>query len=115
MGKGGCVCAWVPACAGMTEEGAGMAGWRVGDVVWVVAGGIGGGAGCGGCSVPLTPHLASPLKGGRDELGKGGACPAFGLRLGGGCGVVVLSERDFARVPACAGMTDRRGFLPAQE
>ena len=29
--------------------------------------GMGGGAG----SVPPTPHLASPLKGGRDELGKG--------------------------------------------
>ena len=36
-----------------------------------------------------TPHLASPLEGGRDELGKG---------EGGGCGWVV---------PACAGMTVR--------
>ena len=48
-GVGG-VGAWVPACAGMTEGGRRTAG--------------------GGGSGPLTPHLASPLKGGRDELGK---------------------------------------------
>ena len=39
-----------------------------------------------------TPHLTSPLKGGRDELGKGGEG-----RWGG--------ERGSAPVPACAGMT----------
>ena len=44
----------------------------------------------GACSLPRTPHLASPLKGGRDELGKGGA----------GC--------RRAQVPACAGMTEGR-------
>ena len=33
-------------------------------------------------SVPPTPHLTSPLKGGRDELGKGG-CVARGLRVDG--------------------------------
>ena len=41
----------------------------------------------GAGSLLLTPHLTSPLEGGRDELGKGGWC---------GCWV-----------PACAGMTGR--------
>ena len=44
-------------------------------------------ASVGGCSWPRTPHLASPLKGGRDVIGEGGV---------GGCAV-----------PACAGMTGR--------
>ena len=54
-------CVLVPACAGMTEgrgdEGEGLA-WAIGA--------------CrtdGGGSRPLTPHLTSPLEGGRDELG----------------------------------------------
>ena len=60
-------------------------------------------------SLPPTPHLTSPLEGGRDEffleewfgaLGWLGSC----LRRndGGGAGMVGV-----ARVPACAGMTDR--------
>ena len=80
--------AWVPACAGMTERGAGMArgsGWRggcgVGDGVrrgrlgrgaggWGAAWAVGvRGDGCAG-SWRLTPHLTSPLEEGRDELGK---------------------------------------------
>ena len=32
---------------------------------------IGAGATGGGGSAPLTPHLTSPLEGGRDELGEG--------------------------------------------
>ena len=36
----------------------------------------------GGCSVPLTPHLASPLKGGRDELGKRGGSASWVARRG---------------------------------
>ena len=35
-------------------------------------GAIGDGTIAGARSVPPTPHLTSPLKGGRDELGKGG-------------------------------------------
>ena len=38
-------------------------------------------------SQPPTPHLPSPLKGGRDELGKG------------------VATVEAAQVPACAGMT----------
>ena len=81
--------AWVPACAGMTEGGAGVAGEGM-------AKGDGGGGvedlerdtTAGSDSLPSTPHLTSPLEGGRDELGKGG----------GGAW--------------CVGA---RGFLPAQE
>ena len=37
---------------------------------WGWRGRLGRERAAGGCSVPLTPHLTSPLKGGRDELGK---------------------------------------------
>ena len=47
--------AQVPACAGMTEKGAGVRSGR-----WWTLG------------ASHTPHLTSPLKGGRDELGRRG-------------------------------------------
>ena len=49
----------------------------------------------GGRSVPPTPHLASPLKGGRDEFSWGSCLVRWGSGVGG------------VRVPACAGMTER--------
>ena len=36
----------------------------------------------GACSVPRTPHLASPLEGGRDEMGRGEVRGARGEVLG---------------------------------
>ena len=62
----------VPACAGMTVERA-----------------------AGGRSWPPTPHLTSPLKGGRDEFSWGSGLVRVGCVRWG------------ARVPACAGMTER--------
>ena len=55
-----------------------------GGVVWAVVWcewwrGTSGGAG----SLPPTPHLASPLKGGRDELGKGREGERVGVRIAG--------------------------------
>ena len=41
-----------------------------GMMEWGWRGRLGRERAAGGCSVPLTPHLTSPLKGGRDELGK---------------------------------------------
>ena len=68
----------VPACAGMTgEERRNDGGGGGDDGVGV---GVAGGGRCGRLgrgmtgvarSLLRTPHLASPLKGGRDELGKG--------------------------------------------
>ena len=90
-------CGWrlgwrVPAYAGMTERGgAGMTEgeWRGRSGWWRAAGGRAG---------PPTPHLTSPLEGGRDELGE--------ARIGegriGGCG-----RRLGWRVPTCAGMTEK--------
>ena len=62
MGKVGVRGGWVPACAGMTDPGRGDAaeGERRGRSG---RGAIGGGSG------RSTPHLTSPLEGGRDELG----------------------------------------------
>ena len=48
---------------------------------------------CGAGLRRSTPHLTSPLKGGRDELGK---------RVG----VDSVGYPRRARVPACAGMTE---------
>ena len=79
------------------ERGVGVGGaaWRMGSAGVADGGrGVGVGARTGGGvgSVRPTPHLASPLEGGRDELGKGsGGC------LGGRWEVVW--------VPAYAGMT----------
>ncbi len=54
------------------------------DALWR---GGGGGLAGGGGSRPRTPHLTSPLEGGRDELGKGGMREAGGwwdeLGMGG--------------------------------
>ena len=83
----------VPACAGMTERGgAGMRGGGAG----MRGDGVGDRGGydeheevgmTGGCGLRTsTPHLTSPLPGGRDELGEG---------------------RMLEWVPACAGMTER--------
>ena len=47
-------------CDGMGCGGGGCAAWV-----------IGAGTTGGSCSLPPTPHLTSPLEGGRDELGKG--------------------------------------------
>ena len=83
----------IPACAGMTEKGgAGMT-----EVRGSGGGGEGGegggsvGSSAGGRSLPPTPHLTSPLKGGRDELGRG-----------------VRGAVRLRAVPACAGMTGER-------
>ena len=61
----------------MTEDGAV---WAIGVLA---AGGV--------CSLPLTPHLTSPLVGGRDELGKGWVLGWVGSCLrrndGGGAGM----------------------------
>ena len=54
----------VPACAGMTERRSGRR------------------RAPGKRSQPPTPHLTSPLKGGRDELGKGGEGSGGGGRAG---------------------------------
>ena len=100
LGGGDCWDAWVPACAGMAVAGAGMAVGGAGMAV--------GGAGmtevwmrsrrvrapdsvAGGRSRRPTPHLTSPLKGGRDEFSWGrGLLGCVGSCLrgydGGGCG-----------------------------
>ena len=63
---------------GGCDEGAGMMGMCVGGVGEGIAAGrewrgrSGRGTTGGGCSWRLTPHLTSPLKGGRDELGEVG-------------------------------------------
>ena len=61
-----------------------------GGAVWAVGVLVAGGV----RSLPLTPHLTSPLEGGRDEIGEG---------VGVGAGLARCSRR----LP--------RGFLPAQE
>ena len=63
----------------MTRMCAGGVSERVVWTVWVCAGGgdgrggvaMGRGTAGGARSLPPTPHLTSPLEGGRDELGKG--------------------------------------------
>ena len=67
------VLGWVvPACAGMTGRGAGVTeGSRGVTEVWMRLGGCGLRLGRWWTLGTPTPHLASPLKGGRDELGKG--------------------------------------------
>ena len=52
-----------------------------------------------------TPHLASPLKGGRDELGRRGECG-----VGGGRGEMpaVSAGMTGRRVVECAISVDRR-------
>ena len=54
----------VPACAGMTGGGVGV---TERGAVWAIGACRAGGGGSG----LRTPHLASPLEGGRDELGGG--------------------------------------------
>ena len=69
-GGGGCWGGWVPACAGMTERGVcDRECGRAGGEEWAI------GVRCDWCagSWLRTPHLTSPLEGGRDELGKGWA------------------------------------------
>ena len=71
---------WVPACAGMTGGDAGNDEMRCGNDGEGVARTIGGGS-AGGCGLRTpTPHLTSPLEGGRDELGE-----AVGVGVGGSC------------------------------
>ena len=91
MGEGaGCLGWGVAVCVGSClrrndDRGAGMTGWGVGMTVGVRGDGwsvsVGMVEGSGGMIGegrerwlwlrPLTPHLTSPLEGGRDELGKG--------------------------------------------
>ena len=52
--------------------------------MWFGRLGRGRGVGGGG-SVPPTPHLTSPLRGERDELGKGGGVGGRGVGVGGSC------------------------------
>ena len=72
--EGGFLPARVPACAGMTGGGAGVA---EGGTGWV----IGARTASGGGTWPLTPHLTSPFQGGGMNLGEadveeGGFLPA---------------------------------------
>ena len=78
VGEVGWAIARVPACAGMTDGGAGVTGrGRRSDGRAREMRGCDGGAAWGiGVrrdwwvgSLPFTPHLTSPLEGGRDELG----------------------------------------------
>ena len=73
----------VPACAGMTEGARGW--WRETGMVEGEWRGRSGGGTTGGVGLKAsTPHLTSPLRGGRDELGRRCGCGGGAtLRLAG--------------------------------
>ena len=74
------------------RDGGEARGMLEGGAVWAIEGRAAGGV----RSLPLTPHLTSPLVGGGMNWGRGG----------GGCWFGEAPGALTARVPACAGMTE---------